>query len=238
MTIVSLIPVGCAVMLLFIKSFLVRQDILLSDLFPQVSFFLYLHFLLPLLSVFVGTAVIADEVEERTFPYLLVRPIPRPFIVLAKTVAGILTVGALLFVSLGLTYSVMVFDRGASGWMSGIPQLLRSGSVLLLGLMVYVPLFGLLGGIFKHSVLAGLLFTFGWESSIAFFPGNVKLLTVVHYLHVLFPPFQKTRLIDFILPAVQISSATAVFVLLVMSVVFAGLMALLPVVKEYRLEQD
>ena len=238
MTIVSLIPVGCAVMLLLIKSFLAKQDIVLADLFPQVSFFLFLHFLLPLMAVFIGTAVIADEVEERTLPYLLVRPIPRPFFVLAKMVVGVLAVGFLLFVSLGLTYSVMVLDQGLSGWMADIPQLLRSGSVLLLGLMVYVPLFGLLGGILKHPVLAGLLFTFGWENSIAFFPGNVKLLTVVHYLHVLFPPFQQTRLIDFILPAQPISAVTSIVILLAMAVVFTGLLILLPVLKEYQLEQS
>ena len=190
------------------------------------------------MAVFIGTAIIADEVEERTLTYLLVRPIPRPFFVLAKAIAGVVTVGFLLFISLGLTYSVMVLDQGVSGWMADIPKLLRSGAVLFLGLMVYVPLFGFLGGILKRPVLAGLLLTFGWENSIAFFPGNVKLLTVVHYLHVLFPPLQQTRLIDFILPTKQISLVTSISVLLVMVVVFSGLLISLLTVKEYRLEQS
>ncbi len=238
MTILSLIPVGIAILLFLLRPFLTRQGVELSTLFQQVSFFLFLHFLLPLMAVFVGTAIIADEVEERTLPYLLVRPIPRPSFMLAKMIAGVLTVGFLLFISLCLTYSIMVFDQGLDSWMAGIPELLRRGSVLFLGVLVYIPLFGFLGGMIKRPVLAGLLFTFGWENSIAFFPGNVKLLTVVHYLHVLFPPLPQTRLIDLILPAKQISSVTALFILLVLAAVFSGLLVSLLVVKEYRLEQS
>ncbi|MBN2029605.1 ABC transporter permease [bacterium] len=238
MIVLSLIPVGIAILLFLMRSFLTKQGVELSTFFQQVSFFLFLHFLLPLMAVFIGTAIIADEVEERTLPYLLVRPIPRPSLVLAKMIAGVLTVGFFLFVSLGLTYSIMVIDRGFDGWMSGISNLLRSGAVLFLGVFVYIPLFGFLGGMVKRPVLAGLLLTFGWENSIAFFPGNVKLLTVVHYLHVLFPPLPQTRLIDLILPAKQISSVTALLILLVMTAVFSGLLVSLLVVKEYRLEQS
>lgn len=238
MTILSMIPVGIAVLLFLGKPLLEKQGVVIAALFPQVSFFLFLHFLLPLMAVFIGTAIIEDEVEERTLPYLLVRPVPRPFFILAKAIAGVLTVGFLLFVSLGLTYSVMVIDQGVSGWMADMSKLLRSGAVLFLGALVYIPLFGCLGGILKRPVLAGLLFAFGWENSVAFFPGNVKLLTVVHYLHVLFPPLQQTRLIDFVLPTKQISSFTSIVVLLGIAVLFSGLLVSLLVVKEYRLEQS
>lgn len=244
MTILALVPVGCGLVLWLAKPFLSREGVALFTLFPQMSFFLFLHFLLPLLAVFIGTAIVADEVEDRTLPYLLVRPVPRRTIVLAKTLAGCITVGLILFVSLGLTYSVMVLDGGVSGWISNVPRLLRSGGVLLLGLLVYVPLFGFLGGTIKRPVLAGLLFAFGWENTVAFFPGNVKLFTVIHYLHVLFPSLQQTRagdiksqLFNIVLPAEQISVVTSVIVLLGMSAVFIGLMVSLLYIKEYRLEQ-
>ena len=244
MTVLALMPVFCGLGLWLAKPLLEEQGVVLSALFPQVSFFLFLHFLLPILSVFIGTAIVADEVEDRTLPYLLVRPVPRRIIVLAKTLAGCITVGLILFVSLGLTYTVMVLDGGVSGWISSVPKLLRSGGVLLLGLMVYVPLFGFLGGTIKRPVLAGLLFAFGWENTVAFFPGNVKLFTVIHYLHVLFPSLQQTRagdiksqLFRIVLPARQISPASAVLVLLLMFAVFIGLLAVLLYIKEYRLEQ-
>ena len=245
MIILSFVPVVCSLVLWLLRHILEEQGIAVSALYPQISFFLFLHFLLPLMSVFIGTAIIADEVEERTLPYLLVRPIPRRTIVIAKTLAGALTVGLILFVSLGLTYSILVIDGGVKGWISNIPKLLQSGGVLLLGLLVYVPIFGFFGGTVKRPVLAGLLFTFGWESTVGFFPGNVKLISVVHYLHVLYPKLQRIRvrngqsaLLELILPAKQISSATAIWILLLMSAVFIGLLVSLLYIKEYRLEQS
>jgi len=244
MMVLALIPVGCALILLLAKPLLEKQGISLSSLFPQVSFFLFLHFLLPLISLFVGTAVIADEVEDRTLPYLLVRPIPRGIVILAKTLAGVITAGLILFVSLVLTYSVMMLDNGISGWVSNIPRLLRTCGVLLLGLLVYLPFFGFLGGTIKHPVMAGIFFAFGWESTVSFFPGNVKLFTVVHYLHVLFPPMEKvssgnvrSALFNFVLPTKEISSLTSILILIGMSLLFIGLTALLLYIKEYRLEQ-
>lgn len=245
MMILSFVPVGCSLILWLIRPLLEREGVSLAALYPQISFFLFLHFLLPLMAVFIGAAVIADEVEERTLPYLLTRPIPRRTIVLSKVLAGVLTVAILLFLSLGLTYTVMVINGGVKAWLSNGPKLLQSGGVLLLGLFVYIPLFALLGGTLKRPVLTGLLFTFGWESTVGFFPGNVKLLTVVHYLHVLFPKLQRVELRDaqsallnFVLPTKQISPFTAILVLVLMSTVFSGLLVSLLYIKEYRLEQS
>ena len=245
MTILALVPVGCSLLLWLVKPYLEREGVDISMLFPQMSFFLFLHFLLPIMSVFIGTAIIGDEVEERTLPYLLVRPVPRRTIIVAKTMAGSVTVGLILLVSLGLTYTIMSIDGGFKGWISDVPRLLRSMGVLILGLLVYVPLFGFLGGTIKRPVLAGLLFTFGWENTVGMFPGNVKLITVVHYLHVLFPKMQgiqlrsaRSALLELVLPSKQISAATSIIVLILLAAVFIGLMISLLYTKEYRLEQS
>jgi len=245
MSILSLIPVGCGILFWILRPVLEKEGVDISALFPQMSFFFFLHFLLPIMSVFIGTAIIGDEVDERTLPYLIVRPIPRRSIILSKTIAGCITVGLILLISLGLTYTVMVLDGGFSGWLSDLGKLFRTGVVLLLGLLVYVPLFGFLGGTIKRPVLAGLLFTFGWENTVGMFPGNVKLLTVIHYLHVLFPQMQgiqtrsaRSAILELVLPAKQISPATSILMLLLLSAVFMGLMVSLLYLKEYRLDQS
>lgn len=245
MALLALVPVGFTLLIWMAKLLLEKQGPGLSNLFPQISFFLFLHFLLPLTAVFIGTAIVADEVEERTLPYLLVRPVPRRTIILAKTVAGVVTVGMILFVSLGLTYSLMVLDKGVSNWVSNLPGLIRSGGVLFLGLLVYVPLFGFLGGTLKRPVLTGLLFSFGWENTVSLFPGNTKLFTVAYYLHVIFPHSQQSQstnvrdiFFNFILPVQKTSPVSAVLVLLGMSVLFTFLTTSLLYIKEYRLEQS
>ena len=244
MGMLSLIPLAVAVLLFLLRPLLEREGMSLSALFPQINFALYLHFLLPLLSVFIGAAVIGDELDDRTLPYLLVRPLQRRWIVLSKLIAGWLTAGIMLFVSLVLTYAVMMLGGGAHLGDS-FGQLMQSGGILLLGLAVYIPFFALLGGVIKHPVLVGLLLTYGWENSVAFFPGNVKLVTVVHYLHILSPPLQQgsqegTRgLLSMALPqAKEISDLSALFILLVLSALFAYLASSLLLVKEYRLQQE
>jgi len=99
MGLLSLIPVGCSLILLLIRSLLEQEGVNLTDLYPQMSFLLYLHFLLPLIAVFIGAAIIADELEERTLPYLITRPIPRRIIILSKLIAGTLTAAVILSVS-------------------------------------------------------------------------------------------------------------------------------------------
>ncbi len=245
MGLLSLIPVGCSLILLLIRSLLEQEGVNLADLYPQMSFLLYLHFLLPLISVFIGAAIIADELEERTLPYLITRPIPRRIIVLSKLIAGTLTAAVILSVSLGLTYTVMMLSGGFQNWMMNLGKLLQSIGVLVLGLAVYLPLFGLLGGILKRPVLAGLLFLFGWEAAVGMFPGNAKLFTIVHYLHILFPKMEqlqlrnaRSALLDMVMPAKQVSPVIAVLILCILSALFTLFLSSLLSVKEYRLEQD
>ena len=46
-------------------------------LFGLMIWLLYIRFIVPVLGVFYGTALIADEVEDKTITYLFTRPIPR-----------------------------------------------------------------------------------------------------------------------------------------------------------------
>ena len=238
------LPVFCAICLLLFKPWLLEKGASLALLFPQVSYYLFLKFLLPILAVFIGTAIIADEVEEQTLPYLMVRPIPRWKIIFAKAMAGILTIGLILFVSLGLTYSLMVMDGGIGNWISNIPGLLQTGAVLILGLLVYVPFFGFLGGTLRRPLLIGLLFIFVWENTVVSIPSNVKLITVLHYIKVLLPTTKesaadqiKAEIFKLIFQVKETSPFVAIVVLLALSALFFTLLVSLLRLREYRLEK-
>jgi ABC-2 type transport system permease protein len=244
MAALALIPVGVGMLLWILRAPLAEEGISISSRFPQLSLVLFLHFLLPLMTVFVGSSIIADEVDERTLPYLLVRPIPKRTIILAKTAAVSITTTTILLGSLFLSYNVVVAEGGTAAWTSNLSVLLQTAGVLMLGTIAYIPLFGFLGGILKRPVLVGLLLVFVWERTVAFFPGNVKLLTVVHYLHVLIPPFQNSSgedvrraILDLMEPARPVSTTTAILILVAIGAVFMVATVLLPYIKEYRLEQ-
>jgi ABC-2 type transport system permease protein len=233
MALLGLFPVGAAMLLWLLNPLIEKDGTTLWGLFPPLGLMFFLNLLLPLMTIFVGTAVITDEVEERTLAYLLTRPVPRGRIVLAKLVAGFLTLGTVLAVS-----------EGVPAWGRNLGLLLKAEGVLLLGLAAYLALFALLGGLFKRAVWVGLLFAFGWERLVAMLPGNVKLATVIHYLHRLYPITEQGRggdirslIFGAPAPPSEVSELTALLVLLALTALFALLAARLLSWKEYRLEQ-
>jgi ABC-2 type transport system permease protein len=243
MAALALIPLAIALIMVVIKPMLGDESLVLASLFPQINFYLFLQFLLPLISIFIGTSVIADEVEERTLPYLLVRPVSRRVIVCAKLLAGYITSAIIILVSLFGAYSIMTLHGGFSGWAEMLGQLLASMGVLLAGLAVYMPLFALWGGLFKRPVVGGLLFVFGWEGVIQLFPGNTKLFTVIHYLNTLAPDIQKVTttqdtLLQMIFQHKPLPAHTAIIVLAGMCAVFTFLASSMLQLKEYRLSQE
>ncbi|MBN2416847.1 ABC transporter permease [bacterium] len=242
----ALIPPAVTLLLWVLKPHIDGGETALSlyRFFPQINYHLYLHFLLPLITVFMGTAVLRDEVEDRTLAYLITRPVPRWTITAAKMAAGIVTAALLLFFSLFLTWLIILFDAGFDQWSRNTVQIFQSAGVILLGLFVYIPLFTFFGGLFKRPVLAGLFFTFIWENTVSVFPGNVKLLTVANYLHVLSPPLQKidtglrSSIFNMIMPGQSISDATAVLVLFICMALFSAASTGILYIREYRLDQD
>ena len=244
MAVLGLFPVGCAMLLWLLKPTLARDGVSLWDLYPQLGQLLYLDILLPLVAVFVGAAVIADEVDEQTLPYLLVRPVPRSHIVLAKMLAGVLTLGLILVLSLAATWLVLAADPASDGFGATFTTLLAGQGVILLGLLVYLPFFTLFGGLMKRPVLVGLLFIFGWERLVSALPGSIHFFSIAHYLHVLYPsapqsgtPDLREAIFGAIMPTTEISDTGAILIALAMAAVFALLAALLPGWKEYRLDQ-
>jgi len=126
----------------------------------------------------------------------------------------------------------MMLSGGFQSWTANILKLLQSIGVLILGLAVYLPLFGCLGGTIKRPVLAGLLYIFGWEATVGMFPGNAKLFTIVHYLHILFPKMQqiqllnaRSALLEMVMPAKQISPVITVLILCALSVLFTFILS-------------
>ena len=58
-----------------------------QSIFGLMVWLLYVRFIVPVLGVFYGTALIADEVEDRTITYLFTRPIRRGAVLIGKYLA-------------------------------------------------------------------------------------------------------------------------------------------------------
>jgi ABC-type transport system involved in multi-copper enzyme maturation permease subunit len=180
--ILGLIPVALAVVA---RLFLHGRAGLMADVSTEILMVFFLQFYIVLLALFYGTSVTAEEVENRTLAYLITRPVPKPAIVLGKY--GAYTV--LMFAMVGLSLAVSYFIINARRWHDPavLGTFFRYLGVLGLGIVAYTAFFTFLGTILKRSIIVGLVFGFGWENVIQYFPGSTQRFSIVHYLKSLLP---------------------------------------------------
>ena len=155
-------------------------------IFGMMIWLLYVRFIIPVLGVFYGTALIADEVEDKTITYLFTRPIPRGAVLVGKYLAYLSCTVLLILPSVVLVYFLMVPIGGGSIGAS-FPSLMTDLGLLALGLAAYGAVFSLVGAWLKRPLVIGLVFAFGWEPGVLIFPGYLKQLTVAYYLQGLVP---------------------------------------------------
>jgi hypothetical protein len=146
---------------------------------------IYVRFLVPVLGVFYGTSLIADEVDDKTITYLFTRPIQRRAIIFGKYLAYLVSAILLLLPSAVVVFFLVVpIGRGASiGGM--FPTLLTDLGMLAIGLATYGSVFAFVGARLKRPLLGGLLFAFGWEPAVQLAPGYLKRASVAYYLEAL-----------------------------------------------------
>lgn len=88
---------------------------LMGFLYP--SFYLVLQFLVPLTAVIAGSAVISEEIDDRTITYLLTRPIHRASILVGRWLATLSIL--LVFVTVSITALKFVVEYKAPAWKQG-----------------------------------------------------------------------------------------------------------------------
>jgi len=155
-----------------------------ASIFGMMIWLLYIRFIVPILGVFYGTALIADEVDDKTITYLFTRPIPRRAVLLGKYLAYLVCTVLLVLPSVMLVFFLVV-PTGGSTIAEAFPSLLTDFGMLVAGLAAYGALFAFVGTRIKRPLIVGLVFAFGWEPGVLLFPGYLKRLTVAYYLQAL-----------------------------------------------------
>lgn len=155
-----------------------------AAIFGMMMWLLYIRFIVPVLGVFYGTALIADEVDDKTITYLFTRTIPRGAVLVGKYLAYLVCTSLLILPSVVLVYFLVVPISGGSIG-AAFPSLLKDLAMLVVGLTAYGAVFALVGTRIRRPLIAGLVFAFGWEPGVLLFPGYLKRATVAYYLQAL-----------------------------------------------------
>ena len=160
----------------------VRADA--AAMFGMMVWVFFLRFIVPVLGVFYGTSLIADEVEEKTVTYLFTRPIRRGSVLLGKYLAYLVCTTLVVLPGITLVYFLLVPLGEVDG---SFRWLLADLGLLAVGLAAYGALFALVGSVLKRPLVVGLVFAFGWEQLALVMPGYLRRFTLAHYLQSMVP---------------------------------------------------
>lgn len=130
-------------------------------------------FLVPICALAYGTTSIGGDREDRTLLFLLVRPIPRFLILLAKVFATLPLVTGLVVGSFYL-YCRLVGEVGMVAFHLYLPAMLFMA-------LAYVGLFHFFAVAFKHSTIIALIYALFMEFFLGNMPGIIKRVAVSYY---------------------------------------------------------
>ncbi len=164
---------GC---LLFVLRRHYNHPLFTQDEFREFSEFMivvFASFVVPICALAFGTASVGGDREDRTLVFLLVRPIPRWLILLAKFAATLPLV-------LGLVVGSYWLYCRLAGAVGQVAFELYLPAVVYMTL-AYVCLFHLFAVAFRHATIIALVYAVFMETLIGNLPGIVKRVAVNYY---------------------------------------------------------
>jgi ABC-2 type transport system permease protein len=146
-----------------------------EDSYANVSS-IFVYHILALTSAIFTTAIISQEVEQKTIVYLLTRPVPRWKLVTLRYLASSIVVAVI-----GMFCAVLA-SIGAFHGITNNPLLVKDCVALVVGAFAYGALFLLISLMFNRAMIICLLFAFGWETAVPNMPGQMYYLSIFSYL--------------------------------------------------------
>lgn len=141
--------------------------------FSEFMILVFASFIVPVCALAFGTASVGGDREDRTLVFLLVRPIPRALILLAKFSATLPLVLGLVVGSYWL-YCRVAGEVGAVAFPLYLPALVYMT-------LAYVCLFHLFAVSFRHSTILALVYALFMEVLLGSLPGIAKRVAVNYY---------------------------------------------------------
>ncbi len=141
--------------------------------FSEFMILIFASFVVPICALAFGTASIGGDREDRTLVFLLVRPIPRALILLAKFTATLPLVLGLIVGSYWL-YCQLAGEVGQVAFPLYLPAIVYMT-------LAYVCLFHLFAVWFRHSTILALVYALFMEVLLGSLPGIVKRVAVNYY---------------------------------------------------------
>jgi len=193
--------------------------------------------LVPLTALLYASGMIQDEVEEQTLTYLLIRPLPRWTIYVAKLLATLMVTTLLTGLFTGVTYAAVYWGTPELEGGTIALRILKTCCLLALALVAYCSFFGCLSLVTQRTLVAGVSYIIIFEGVLANIDFIVRRATVMYSFRVLaerwLPLDSRLTRLDL---SVAPGTGQCVGTLLTASLVLTGIAALLFTTREFRLK--
>lgn len=200
-------------------------------LFQALMVPLFFEVVLVFVTLVDATALIREEIDDNTLPYLLTRPISKPALALSKYAGYLIASVVLLLPPVVVSYGVTEAYAG-TGLAPDLDVLEAFVVATVLGAAAYGALFFLLSVVLRKPLTVGLLFGFLWESVVGIIPGSVSKLSLIYYLRAILHGMISVT--PGSIPATDVSAPLAAGVLLVFTLFMVLLAAMLFQGSEFR----
>jgi len=153
-----------------------------NTLFYKIGLVFFFSFFIQVLSLFAGTSIINDEVNNKTLIYLTTKPISKSSILIGKFMANFLISILIMSIGLFLAYTTALKNHNFA-----LMELFSIIGVSIISILSYSALFLFFGTILKRPVIIGLIFCFGWEPVTKLIGGNLTKFSFSFYINKLLP---------------------------------------------------
>ncbi len=150
-------------------------------LYQQLMIPLFLQIVVVFVTLVSAMALIREEIDDNTLPFLLTRPVSKPAVAVSKYAGYLVASLAFLLPPVLVSYAVTEAYAGAG---LGVDADVLGGflAATALGVLAYGALFYFLSVALRKPLMVGLLIGFVWESVVGSLPGSVPELSLIYYL--------------------------------------------------------
>ena len=154
------------------------RDVVLKDLFFPT--------LLPITTLILATAALGNEIEDRTLPYLTLKPLSRLRIVVEKWL-GCIIVAIPVICSLLLVSMLILLGGDASDYQRTVLGALAATAI---GICAYSAVFMLISLVIHRALLLGIIYTFVLETTLGRFLTGFRVVSIRHYVTSIYEQIQ------------------------------------------------
>ena len=155
-----------------------RPDRFLGEMFAE----LMIPTILPLAILVLATSAFGDEIEDRTLPYLMLKPFGRLRMVLEKLIGCILISGPIAIVGMTITY----FLTMQSDWNNYLRPYAAVVAATAVATIAYSSIFLLVSLLISRALVAALIYSFIWETILGRFVPGLRYVSIRHFVRSVF----------------------------------------------------